>query len=1094
MADSKARLLAKLLNTSGNVISSTPSAVSDKANVSTGYLDLPSGTTAQRPGSPDTGVIRFNTTTGKLEMYDTAWLDLDTPPLISSVGYPGTATAASPEGGETITILGSNFCTPTVVKFRNTATGVTTVFAGSVTITGTTQLSFTSPVLPAADYDLLVEANGSTGVFSFGYTANALPGWTTSAGNIGSVAGGAVVSITVVASEPDAGTIAYSVTSGSLPAGLSLTTNVIGGTTTTVSSDTTSTFTMRAIDDEGQIADRVFNIVVKSEYLISKSLRFADADTAYLSRTPSTAGNRKTWTYSAWVKRGNLGITGNAGAIFGSVIVGGSSGSFGLRFDTNDILGISDWHDVELRTSMAFRDPSAWYHIVLAWDTTQAIESNRAKLYVNGSQVTLVEQTSAAGAGWKGYPPQNDERYVNGVYPHSISTASPYGTHWKFDGYLSEVNFIDGQALAPTAFGKVHDVYGHWVPKAYAGSYNYTVGGVTGVNGFYLDFKTSGTLGNDASSGSNNWTSNNLASTDQVIDTPTHNFSTWNPLALATNMGIILQQGNLYNKASTTNAGSPHNSFGTLPVSTGKWYFETRVEGIFGNVGISNTAHVGTTELMNSTSNPLNNPPCDGYGWGLVTANGNKEHLASNIAWHSGGTVANDIVMTAFDMDAGKIWWGVNGTWWESGNPTTGANPAYTGQDFGTAVAFNTTQDGVGMRVNFGADSSFAGTTTAQNKTDSNGIGDFYYTPPTNFNALCSRNLPNPAAVPGEHFNTVTYDGDDSPTRTISGVGFQPSFTWVKDRSNANGHYLWDEVRGTDKNIRSDGTWNETDVSNASGGIVSTSTSDGFITKIGSNVNNVNGAGNSYVAWNWKAGNATLGTGDFTQGTIASTCSRNVDAGFSIVSYTSNGTDGATVGHGLSLAPDMVIVKRRDVAGGWAVYHSGNTTAPETDYLMLDLTSSTSDSASIWYDTAPTPSVFSLGNNAVVNVITGSPYIAYCFHSVDGYSRFGAFNGTGNTDGPMVYTSFRPKYVMIKNTFSVSHWQIHDAERSTYNVMADQLHANATDADGAGSAYYIDFLSNGFKLRMSHAGQNESGRTMIYMAFAENPLKYTNAR
>jgi hypothetical protein len=555
-------------------------------------------------------------------------------------------------------------------------------------------------------------------------------------------------------------------------------------------------------------------------------------------------------------------------------------------------------------------------------------------------------------------------------------------------------------------------------------------------------------------------------------------------------MGIILQQGNLYNKASTTNAGSPHNSFGTLPVSTGKWYFETRVEGIFGNVGISNTAHVGTTELMNSTSNPLNNPPCDGYGWGLVTANGNKEHLASNIAWHSGGTVANDIVMTAFDMDAGKIWWGVNGTWWESGNPTTGANPAYTGQDFGTAVAFNTTQDGVGMRVNFGADSSFAGTTTAQNKADSNGIGDFYYTPPTNFNALCSRNLPNPAVVPSENFSVVTYTGTGG-TQAIDTV-IQNDLTWVKNRSISSSHYIWDSVRGFGNNELNSAT-TSVEGNNSAYYTISKNATGFDITQTGGG-NEINYLGKIHVAWNWKAGNATLGTGDFTQGTIASTCSRNVDAGFSIVSYTSNGTDGATVGHGLSLAPDMVIVKRRDVAGGWAVYHSGNTTAPETDYLMLDLTSSTSDSASIWYDTAPTPSVFSLGNNAVVNVITGSPYIAYCFHSVDGYSRFGAFNGTGNTDGPMVYTSFRPKYVMIKNTFSVSHWQIHDAERSTYNVMADQLHANANDSDGAGSAYYIDFLSNGFKLRMSHAGQNESGRTMIYMAFAENPLKYTNAR
>jgi len=460
--------------TNASAIAAIPPAtiteVSDQTNTSTGYLDIPSGTTAQRPGSPDSGVMRFNTTTTKIEIFSNGvWLDLDTPPLISSVGYPGSATAADPTGGETITIHGSNFSTPTVIKFRDTSTGVTTVFTGAVTLVNSTQLSITSQALPAADYDLLVESNGVTGVFSGGYTTNALPGWTTAAGNLGSVGGGTTVSITVAASETDGGPIAYSVTSGSLPTGLSLTTNVIGGTASLVAADTTSTFTMRAIDDEGQIADRTFNIVVKSEYILDNSLRFNDDSNAHLSWTPTTAGNRKTWTFSAWVKRGSEGEHGIIA--FNGSYVPYLDIMFGGHVANNDQLQIIDWPggsaSIHLVTTQLFRDYSAWYHIVVKCDTTQSISSDRVKLYVNGEQITDFSTEI--------YPLQNIDTNANNTTTngHEIGATTERVTY--FDGYISEVNFIDGQALNPTAFGKAHDIYGHWVPTIYSGTYGVSI-------------------------------------------------------------------------------------------------------------------------------------------------------------------------------------------------------------------------------------------------------------------------------------------------------------------------------------------------------------------------------------------------------------------------------------------------------------------------------------------------------------------------------------------------------------------------------------------------------------------------------------------
>jgi hypothetical protein len=388
--------------------------------------------------------------------------------------------------------------------------------------------------------------------------------------------------------------------------------------------------------------------------------------------------------------------------------------------------------------------------------------------------------------------------------------------------------------------------------------------------------------------------------------------------------------------------------------------------------------------------------------------------------------------------------------------------------------------------MNFGQDSSFAGNLTAQNNADSGGVGDFYYTPPTGYKALCTKNLPAPAiADPSEHFNNIVYD-DGAGAKT--GVGFQPDLVWLKSRGSTYEHELTDSVRGVTKAISSDSNNAETTDST---GLTAFGT-DGFT--VGADTNYCDTTGDGMVAWCWKAGGTAVSN---TDGTITSSVSANTTAGFSIVGYTGNGTLGATVGHGLSSAPEMLIVKNRTTTYDWAVYHKSVASDAETDFLFLNTTAGASDDNGYWNDTAPTNSVFTIGNYGRVNTST-SNYIAYCWHSVEGYSKFGQYTGNGNADGPFIYTGFKPKYFLLKNVTATAgsggqHWQIADTERHPLNPVDANLLAEATSADS--NAWSIkDFLSNGVKIRGSNYAMNQDGDTYIYMAFAERPLKYARAR
>jgi len=332
---------------------------------------------------------------------------------------------------------------------------------------------------------------------------------------------------------------------------------------------------------------------------------------------------------------------------------------------------------------------------------------------------------------------------------------------------------------------------------------------------------------------------------------------------------------------------------------------------------------------------------------------------------------------------------------------------------------------------------------------------------------------------PAQYFQTVTYSGNGSNDHTITGVGFNADFVWIKPRSGTDDHRLFNQVRGIDKYLETSNT--DAEVTDA----ILTTNSDGYVL---TNAGEVNSGTTTYVGWNWKASGSTASN---SSGDMTSTVSANTDAGFSIVSWTGDGTAGNTVGHGLNSAPEFILTKAlADGTSSWGGYHIGtDATAPEDYGMQIDGSGARIDTANMLNDTAPTSSLVTLGGATYSNH-SSNPMIMYAWHSVQGYSKFGSYTGNGNADGTFVYTGFRPARVMLKSTASGAGWNIHDAKRDTYNEMNKQLYANSNAADG--SSRPIDFLSNGFKQRGTTSDVNNSGDTFFYTAFAEAPFVNSN--
>jgi hypothetical protein len=791
-------------------------------------------------------------------------------------------------------------------------------------------------------------------------------------------------------------------------------------------------------------------------YEIQRSLRFNSADSANLSRTPSVAGNRKTWTYSTWVKRANLSQAQGILAEAGSDLI-----SFGFAADNIFFMTISGVGNGA--TTAVFRDPSSWYHVVIRFDTTQATAADRVRIYINNVLQSLSSTLVL----------QNTDYGINNTTLHEIGRTKYSGPITYLDGYLTEIYMVDGQSLDPSSFGEYNADTGVWQPKRYGGSY--------GTNGFYLNFSdnsntTAATLGADYSGNGNNWTPNNFSVTagagnDSLVDVPTPygvdtgvggevrgNYCTMNPVNKGST--VTLSNGNLDQVTFDANWDSARAS---IAVASGKWYWEVTITGT--SQLVMHGVDDNTYNLIPNTSNLYVGAYTN--SWGVYASTGQKRNNTGTGTAYGSAFAQNDVMMVAMDMDSGKIWWGKNGTWFASGDPVAGTNAAYTNL---LGYTLNPATSG----FNVGSDC-----------THNFGQRPFAYTAPSGFKALNTQNLPTPtigatpATQAGKFFNPVLYTGNNT-VRSITGIGFQPDFTWIKRRDPADGHYLFDSVRGATKFLNSDGTNTETTNTFS----LTSFDSDGVSLGIS---NTVNSNTNPFVAWNWKANGAGVTN---TAGTITSTVSANTTSGFSVVTYT-NASSG-TVGHGLGAAPVMVIYKDRVTAGNnWVVLHKSLADMTGS-YLTLNTTNAVATGLGL--SAAPTSTVIStstaLGGS-------GNGFVAYCFSEVPGYSKFGSWTGNGSADGPFAYCGFRPAFVMIKSASqSGVNWVIFDTKRSTTNVASGPLFPNASSAEG-NSTPQLDILSNGFKWRNTDAGSypgNVNGDTYIFAAFAEAPQKFALAR
>jgi len=821
-----------------------------------------------------------------------------------------------------------------------------------------------------------------------------------------------------------------------------------------------------------------------SAYSVSNSLRIRTSASASLSRTPSSTGNQRTFTFSFWVKRGSFGdndtIIGTRDSSANQIVIMfENTNKFRIFSETG--AGAND-----LITTAVYRDPSAWYHVVIAFDTTQATAANRTRLYINGQEVTSFSSTA--------YPAQNTDLpiFISGQTARIGARSS---NDQFFDGYLSEFNFIDGQALTPSSFGETNASTGVWVPKAYAGSY--------GTNGFYQKYSsiatTSGSntgLGQDFSGNGNYFNTNNISVTagstyDAMIDSPTPvsdtvgNYAVMNPLSTG-DFGTIqpnaLSQGNLVFSTSTTNTLSKATI--SIPISsTGKFYCEFTQTAIGGG-----TPSIGIIENQGTSIQSASFKSIAYRSGGNITNSG--ADVTTGLATYTTG----DVIAMAVDMSVNN-----------------GQIAFYKNNTLITTVQNLKTTYFVNTDFCFACQTNSSSTTTY---TVNFGQRPFAYTPPTGFNRIQTFNLPAPTigasatTLASKNMNVLTYTGNSATSsagtvaRTLTGLGFQPDLIWVKSRNNGgtwSDHSLTDSVRGANQSLSSNTTGATINVTTAfSAGGVGSGSADGFTIVSGTDgiTTNLNSSSGTYVGWCWKA-NGSGSTN--TAGTITSTVSANQTAGFSIVTYTGNGSSGATVGHGLGSTPAMVIIKSRsNGSADWQVFHQlMNGGSSPWNYSMYLNGTSGQFSYTGFNNTAPTSTVFTLGSNGGVNG-NGSTFVAYCFAEKTGFSKFGGYTGNGSNDGPFIYTGFRPEYIMIKRANSSSNWTVIDAARYPVNTTGpdNPLRPNTSEAETGGSDRFAlgDILSNGFKLRYFDSSTNVNGGTYIYMAFAEFPFNYSLAR
>jgi hypothetical protein len=694
-----------------------------------------------------------------------------------------------------------------------------------------------------------------------------------------------------------------------------------------------------------------------------------------------------------------------------------------------------------LVTTAQYRDPSAWYHLVIAYDSSLATSTDRIKMWINGVQITSFSTAT--------YPAQNlDSQLANNTYSQPADIGSFANGSRYFDGYMAEVNFIDGQALTPSSFGQTDATTGVWVPKKYAGSY--------GTNGFYLKFAdasaaTAAAIGKDSSGNGNNWTPSGISVTsgttfDQSLDTPTLGYPVWSPIDKAT---VTVSEGN----TAAVPAADVHAIRATMALpATGKWYWEVAVSALgYGTgLGIADNA----SNLTANASSPETRTYQFGswfnsFNGGVVQYGTNQNVLGATNWTAASQPAANDIIMIAVDMDNGSMWVGKNGTWFNSSgtaNPATNTDPRWTGLSGTTWFPYMSGYGSVTpvtCRINFGQRA-------------------FAYTPPSGFKALNTANLPTPSIKKSSTYFDVTRRTGTGATTSVSTLGFQPDWVWIKSRSNGTAHNLFNSVIGATKGIQTTGPNAQYTDTNT----LTAFNANGYSLGSDASSRGVNINTNTYVDWAWK---------------------ESTTAGLDILSWTGDGTGARTINHALGVTPEFMMLRGTD-ARVWACWFNSMTSAAY--YMDLGTAAAEAVDTTMFDSTSPTSTTFRVGSYNNINAVA---YVGYFFSSIAGFSQIGSYTGNASTDGPFVWCGFRPKFVMVKAVNVATGWFMSNPSNSANEVIL-RVFSDST-AQELSNTYGLDLLSNGFKVRAPTGySLNNSGNKYAFIAYAENPFKYARAR
>ena len=780
--------------------------------------------------------------------------------------------------------------------------------------------------------------------------------------------------------------------------------------------------------------------------VIERSLRFNGSDSAYLTRTPSSASNRRTFTFSCWVKRGDIG-RGEYRSMFSARQSSTTNLDYFLWWNTDEV-AFSNYNqtDYNVRTTQKFRDPNAWYHLVLAIDSTQGTAANRVKIYVNGSEVT--------DFGASSYPSQNYDFQLNNNQPQYIG----YNTFNYMDGYMAEINFVDGSQLDASYFGYTEFQTGIWRPKRYEGTY--------GTNGFYLDFSDNSsttTLGIDKSPKGNDFTLNNFSvsagiDNDSFTDTPTSEniFAQLNS-ALPIASGAQYRNGNY--AFYMTNNGAHMRASSNMPVNSGKWYAEFKL----------------SSYTFASGSYPYIGVCADDLWINSWTGDAGTAYQTGGTLWRNGSSIESghatytqgDIISVAINLDSDppQVWWAKNGTYIRdaSANPATGAygvniEPASNTGYYNFAISLWAATGGQ-WDANFGQRA-------------------FSYDIPSGFKTLCTDNVRSTQNIrPQKHFDTLLWSGDGTDGRVITGLEFKPDFVWIKCRNSDPSHQLYDTIRGANNYVSTDGSSGSPAVDSIFG-YMGAFGSNGFTLTAGTHstfpMGSINHSGRTYVAWCWKAGGAAVSNSD---GSVTSSVSANQEAGFSVVKWTTQ-SGAYTVGHGLGKAPKLIITNHLSNTGtGWPTF---TTVIDGTmDYGYISANSTFVDAVQYGVN-VPNTTTFQMHSNFLAS---SGDCIAWCWSEIPGYSKFGRWTGTGGADAAFLETGFRPAWIIYKATNGAHDWHIFDAKRDIDNPVQNRIRSNSYVAEDSNT--YFDILSNGFKVRNGLSGSNGGGEIHFYMAFAD---------